>query len=399
MRQKLKVLLFSLLIIFTMTFVGCTNSQISNKCKVTFVGTNGETLKEIYVEPNQSINEAYPENNGFTELHGYFEYGSLANFWKSTDDIESEEFDFDTPITQNTKIYQGVSNPDFLYNLVFELSKDGTYYSIVGTKYYNLTSESDSFDSVDSYFNDVIYVPQTYNGLPIKDIVSIEVKEIVTYDVDSETVINTIEGTKEVDSYAQKAVVAQFSIIEKIYPGVFSDYHYITCMFPSTLKDIDGAFKGCNFASVEFYQENNIETMNEAFYRCEEVKFEIPDTVEEANNAFGGVQSSLITFPQNTKRDTILCGMFSDIYLEELVLPSTIKVIEPSAFTETYIGSIYVPKSVQIQEYDIFENANIEELYFEESISVWGEYIETYEYLSRFGKVYTKENGKYVLVQ
>lgn len=428
-----------LFVIFTMilsVFIfGCQNGNVnktptpSDEYEVSFVDDNNKVFKTLTVKANESLSSTYPEESKEMYEIIYYEYGKMVDSWY-TDKSLTTKYDFSTLVNEDITLYPKYSidkDKIFLENLYFELSKDKDYYIVTGTKYFEIYSINEMNgkltrdENVESTFN-IIIIPVLYNGLPIKEIKSLEVKQVITFNYADYEITNTYEGSTERSIYT---IHAEFSQIETLGEELIEGFAPVYALLPSTLKTMGGSFQYCEYAVVKFPYGSTLEDMGGAFSGSHAVLIEIPDSVLYAFGAFTSVPlNSYVTFPENTTRENIPEGMFYEAIIETIEIPSSVKVIESQAFVHSQIqeikfGSnskltsikenafdmasidkITLPSTLVVPEYNIFENVEyIDELYFEGSLSIWKDYIEEHNLNNKIAHIYTKENGEFKLVE
>lgn len=414
----------SMFLLFIVTSCGNVTVVSSDEYKVTFYDDNNEVIEILKVDANKSVNEMHPDLMDSAEFH-YFEYGKLIEW--CTDKELTTKYDFDSPVTEDIKLYPKYSAESILLeNLIFELNEDKAYYKITGAKIFEIyETEEDWLNGgkrvdFESVYN-VFYIPKFYNGIPIKEIESLEIKQKVIIDLQGIKVLDTVDGEFELEEIG---VNAAYSQLEKLGEDLFVGAEYAYVLLPNTLKDMSQAFNECFQVKVEFPKGSTLEKMNGAFQNCEAVLFEIPDSVEEMEGAFDNVRvEALISFPEDTKRDVIPDLAFYGARFQSITIPKSVKTIGVAAFAQceieeikfennsklvnireeafsgAYIDMITIPASVNVPEYNLFEGAEINELYFDTSLSKWQNYITEFELQNFVANIYTKENGQYKKVE
>lgn len=376
--KRILFVFVSMFLLFIVTSCGNVTVVPSDEYKVTFYDDNNKVIQILEVDANKSVNEMHPDLGHSAEFI-YYEYGKRIAEW-CTDKELTTKYDFDSPVTEDIKLYPKHSADSILLeNLILELSEDKSYYKITGAKIFEIyETEEDWLNGgkrieLESIYN-VFIIPKFYNGIPIKEIESLELKQKVIIDLQGFKVLDTVDGEFELEEIG---VNAAYSQLEKLGKDVFVGAEYAYVLLPNTLKDMSQAFNKCFQVKVEFPKGSTLEKMNFAFQNCHAVLFEIPDSVEEMEGSFYHVQEALITFPEDTKRN----------------------VIPEEAFYGARFQSITIPASVNVPEYNLFEGAEINEIYFDASLSKWQNYITEFELQNFVANIYTKENGQYKKVE
>lgn len=423
-RKRILFAFVSMFLLFIVTSCGNVTVVPSDEYKVTFYDDNNKVIQILKVDANKSVNEIHPDLSDSAEFI-YYEYGKLIGEW-CTDKELTTKYDFDSPVTKDIKLYPKYSADSILLeNLILELSDDKAYYKITGAKIFEIyETEEDWLNGgkrieLESVYN-VFTIPKFYNGIPIKEIESLEIKQKVIIDFQGMKVLDTVDGEFELEEIG---VNAAYSQLEKLGEDVFVGFGYAYVLLPNTLKDMSQAFNECFQVLVKFPKGSTLEKMNGAFQNCIMVSFEILDSVEEMGGAFYNVKEAFIDFPEDTKRDVIPEEAFYGACFQSITIPKSVKTIGDAAFAQceieeikfennsklvnigadafsgAYIDMITIPASVNVPEYNLFEGAEINELYFDASLSKWQNYITEFELQNFVENIYTKENGQYKKVE
>ena len=222
--------------------------------------------------------------------------------------------------------------------LAFTLSEDGSYYILSG---------------LGECSEEHIFIPDTYNGLPVKEI---------GYDALSRIPVKTIYIPRSIEKISNRAF---FSLehLETIIVEEGNQYYHSAgnCLIETATKTL---VRGTNRSVIP--NDGSVTAIGEgAFSTSQITHLDIPEGVTILGaSAFWccGIQS--ISLPSTLK--TIDYGCFNATRLTEVIIPEGVETIASCAFTWCpELKSIKIPSTVKKIYYDSIENCPIEYLEYE----------------------------------
>lgn len=277
---------------------------------------------------------------------------NLDKLWSTTATVPNEDV-FNTPSAKNHSIDTWVEEGDYVsiycsecnelihkgkpnYDLIFKLNEEETAYSVIAAG-----KEAE---------NEVIIVPQVYNGLPVTKVKSLDPESYWGWD----TMYSEDSEIKTVFIPPSVTYLGDFTLcdkLEKIYisSGV-EEIEEFTFSYADQLKNI--------FVSVS---NTSYKHENGALYTKDGTKlikyppksdataFKVPETVTEISEYALSNAKNLksLTLPLSLK-DIESCAFNGCSSLEEIIIPDSIKSIGGSAFKCcTSIKNVTIGSGVQ----------------------------------------------------
>ncbi len=294
---------------------------------VTFLENGAADLEDLVVNDGDVITLTSYERPGYTfsgwaydvSFDGEFLYAD-ESFTVTEDVVLFAVFEYYLPMSLFTFDEFEVGYRD-----------DVAGYKITGFDYYGFT------DIMDADYNGEynLYLPQTYNGLPIL----------------------TIKNSAFADETYGDVFIPEGYV--HLHDDAFENVEISTLTLPTTLSWIGGnSFYSATISTVNFAENANLQVIgNYAFEDATIDVFNLPDSVEFIMyDAFGDSYINEFNVSDTSNLKIIGENAFSSSSISSINLPEGLIVISDDAFEQTELTSLTIPSTVVYIGYDAFYN-------------------------------------------